>query len=111
MGFKSSLADPDVWFKAAVKPCGEEYYSYIMVYVDDLLCIDLEPQKYMDRVNESFKLRRGSVEKKPKVYLGVNCQVNPSCTDSENCWGLSAEQYCWLRRNQTCQEQAQGEWS
>ena len=93
MGFKSSLADPDVWFKAATKPDGEEYYAYIMVYVDDLLCIDLNPKQYMDRVHESFKLKKGSVEK-PKVYLGANCQMNPSRTAGEDCWGMSAEQYC-----------------
>ncbi len=84
------------WLKAAVKPCGrKEYYSYIMVYVDDLLCIDLEPQqKYMDQVNESLKLKKGSVEK-PKVCLGANCQINLSLTSGETCWGMSAKQYCW----------------
>ena len=92
MGFKSSLADPDVWMKAATKPNGEEYYAYIMVYVDDLLCIGLNPQQYMDRVSESFKLKAGSVGP-PKVYLGANCQQNPSRTPDVNCWGMSAEQY------------------
>jgi hypothetical protein len=27
--FKSSLADPDVWLRPAVKPNGEYYYEYI----------------------------------------------------------------------------------
>ena len=39
LGFKSTLADPDVWIRAAIKPDGEKYYEYILVYVDDLLCI------------------------------------------------------------------------
>jgi hypothetical protein len=29
MGYTSSLADPDVWFKAECKPDGFEYYSYV----------------------------------------------------------------------------------
>ena len=78
--------------KAATKPNGEEYYAYIMVYLDDLLCIGLNPQQYMDRVSELFKLKAGSVGP-PKVYLGANCQQNPSRTPDVNCWGMSAEQY------------------
>ena len=66
--------------------------AYIMVYVDDLLCIEMNPQQYMDRVSESFKLKAGSVGP-PKVYLGANCQQNPSRTPDVNCWGMSAEQY------------------
>ncbi len=31
LGFQTSLADPDVWFKPATKPNGEKYYSYILV--------------------------------------------------------------------------------
>jgi hypothetical protein len=31
LGFTSCLADPDVWFRAAKKPDGYEYYEYILV--------------------------------------------------------------------------------
>ena len=79
LGFKSSYADPDVWFKAVVKPSGEEYYTYLLVYVDDLLCIDVEPMKYMQLIKENFKIKEGSI-KEPKVYLGANCQKNLSRT-------------------------------
>ena len=44
MGFKSSYADPDVLYKAGVKPNSVEYYSYLLVYVGDLLCIDCNPK-------------------------------------------------------------------
>jgi len=36
MGFKPSTADPDVWMRPAAKPDGEQYYKYILVYVDDI---------------------------------------------------------------------------
>ena len=39
MGFKSCLADPNVWLHPATKDDGTEYYEYILVYVDDLLVI------------------------------------------------------------------------
>jgi hypothetical protein len=39
LGFKSSLADADVWMRPNVKLNGEHYYDYIFVYVDDLLVL------------------------------------------------------------------------
>jgi hypothetical protein len=39
LGFLSCLADPDVWFRPATKPCGFQYYEYVLVYVDDLLVL------------------------------------------------------------------------
>ncbi|KAL7568472.1 hypothetical protein ACA910_012183 [Epithemia clementina (nom. ined.)] len=38
MGFKSCLADPDVWLRANTKPDGFQYYKYVLVYIDDILC-------------------------------------------------------------------------
>ena len=38
IGFKLSYADPDVWYKPVVKLNEEEYYAYLLVYVNDLLC-------------------------------------------------------------------------
>ena len=40
MGYKSCMADPDLWLKPEVIPSDKsEYYSYIICYVDDILCI------------------------------------------------------------------------
>ena len=69
MGFKSSLADPDVWFREATKEDGKEYYEYILVYVDDLLAISAIARDVMLEVAETFKLKKGKIEP-PEVYLG-----------------------------------------
>ena len=42
IGFKSSVADPDVWLRPAVKPDGFEYYEYVLMYVDDILAISVD---------------------------------------------------------------------
>jgi hypothetical protein len=42
--YKSSLADPDVWLRAATKANGEHYYEYIFVYVDDILVLSTHPE-------------------------------------------------------------------
>ena len=39
LGFQSYSADPDTWFKAATDKFGDEYYTYILVYVDCLIIV------------------------------------------------------------------------
>ena len=40
MGYTSCKADPDLWYKAETRPDDNVwYYAYILVYVDDILCI------------------------------------------------------------------------
>ena len=39
LGFTSSRADPDVWFRLSKRSTGEEYYDYVLLYVDDVLVI------------------------------------------------------------------------
>jgi len=39
VGFSSSLADPDVWLRAANHMDGRTYYEYLLVFVDDIVII------------------------------------------------------------------------
>ena len=39
MGYKSSIEDPDVWTRPETKSDGEQYYEFILVYVEYLLAI------------------------------------------------------------------------
>jgi Reverse transcriptase (RNA-dependent DNA polymerase) len=59
LGFQSSPADPDVWLRAASKPDGETYYEYMLMYVDDILAILLEPQHILEEVQKTSKLKNG----------------------------------------------------
>ena len=43
IGFKSSPDDPDVWLRHAIKPDGEEYYEYVLVYLEYILAILKKP--------------------------------------------------------------------
>ena len=43
IGFQSSPADPDVWLRPAVKFNGKEYYEWVLMYVDDILAISMDP--------------------------------------------------------------------
>ena len=69
MGFKSSITDPDVWMREATKSNGEEYYKYILVYVDDLLSISLDVRSVILEVAVKFKLSKDKIDP-PDIYLG-----------------------------------------
>jgi len=92
MGFTSSLADPDVWFRADCKPDGFEYYSYILVYVDDILVISHQPVATMSIIAKSFRLKDGYAQ--PTRYLGATISKWKLLGDSDAThWGHSAEEY------------------
>ena len=73
IGFKSSEADPDVWMKPAVKPDGEEYYEYILVYVDDILCISHKAKDTMLLIAKDFKFKKDEI-RPPEIYLGARLE-------------------------------------
>ena len=50
IGFRYSLIDPDLCYKAITSNIGFEYYSYIIVYVDDIIIIENFPQRYIEMV-------------------------------------------------------------
>ena len=90
MGFTPSRADPDVWFKAAVKPGGIEYYEYILVYVDDILSISHDPMKAMTQIGEAFSLKEPPA--RPSRYLGANV-TRWQLPDGRVCWATSSDDY------------------
>ena len=58
MGFKSSISDPDVWIRPATKSDGEQYYEFILVYIDDILTISQEAVSAIREVAEKLKLKK-----------------------------------------------------
>ena len=71
MGYKSCTADPDLWMNPEVIPSdGFEYYSYILCYVDDILCIHHDYMAVLNKLDNYFKLNPGSTGD-PDMYLGV----------------------------------------
>jgi Reverse transcriptase (RNA-dependent DNA polymerase) len=73
MGFKSSMADPDVWLRAATKTDGESYYEFFLMYVDDILSISCDARFILEQIQETFKFKNGKIET-PEFYLGAKLQ-------------------------------------
>ena len=91
LGFKSSLADPDLWYKPSTAPDGKEYYSYILVYVDDLIIIDKCPLKYMEMVKENFTVKPCSIQE-PTSYLGADIG-KIYYSDGSYAWTMGSKTY------------------
>ena len=90
IGFKSSLADPDVWLRAATKADGEEYYEYILVYVDDILCISQDAKVPMREIMQSFKFKKDLIEP-PQIYLGA--RLEEKSLNGRKMWTMSSRDY------------------
>ncbi len=71
LGYKSNKADPDLWMKVCAwdtRSGPEKYNLYILVYVDDILCIHDDPDSVLAQIDKYFLLKPDSVGK-PDVYL------------------------------------------
>lgn len=90
IGFKSSEADPDVWMRPAVKPDGEEYYEYILVYVDDILCISHKARETMALIAKDFRFKKDEI-KPPEIYLGA--RLERKLLNGKQVWKMSSTDY------------------
>jgi hypothetical protein len=95
MGYVTCVADHAVWMKAKVKPTGDEYWEYILIYSDDILVMSHEPQMVMLGLMKAYTLKEGSVAK-PKTYLGADVaeHIFSDAVDPETIrWSLSSDTY------------------
>ena len=87
IGFLSSMADPDVWLRAATKGDGEHYYEYVLMYVDDILAISCNARQILDEIQATFKLKNDKIEL-PEFYLGAKSQLKP--INGKMCWTITS---------------------
>ena len=90
IGYRSSVADPDVWRRGAIKPDGELYYEYALVYVDDIMIVALDPSRTMKQVQEKFKFK-GDKWDDPDIYLGA--KISKRVHDKNQIWTMSSQEY------------------
>ena len=93
LGFTNTKADPDVYRRKASKKSGIAYYEYIIVYVDDIICVSHEPKRWIGTLGEIYRLRDVGT---PTKFLGSNIKrwtyVNGE-GHLKNCWALGSETY------------------
>jgi Reverse transcriptase (RNA-dependent DNA polymerase) len=82
MGYFQCKADHYLW----IKDC-DTHYEYVLVYVDDLMCIDSHPEHFFQALTETynFKLKGAGT---PSYHLGGDLFC-----DSEGALALGAASY------------------
>ena len=60
LGYESCKADLDLWLKSEIRPeDGLKCYSYMLCYVDDILCIHHNGDSVLEQFHKSFPLKPG----------------------------------------------------
>jgi hypothetical protein len=91
IGYKSCLADADVWYKPMVRPDGFKYYAYVLIYSDDILAIHHDAMKQLNELDYYFKMKPGSLGD-PDFYLGGKLR-NIQLANGVWAWGISPSKY------------------
>ena len=92
LGYSPCLADPDLWMKMEQRPDdGLWYYSYVLFYVDDCLCISHNSEECLWKINKFFPMKEGSIGD-PDIYLGAKLK-QVRLDNGVSCWALSASKY------------------
>lgn len=96
LGYEQCVgSDDNVYFKAMKDKDGNEYYSYLVVYVDDVLCIHKNPDEVLKLINRDYQLK--SPPSAPNMYLGADFAKYEIFDDETNsiinAWSMSADSH------------------
>ena len=89
--FKSSLVDPNLWYKPMITSDGIDYYAYILVYVDNILIIDKNSGQFMDLLKDTYTVKPSSIGE-PKIYLGADIN-KVYYSDNPYAWSMGSQSY------------------
>jgi len=87
-------ADDNVYLKPMKDTNGNEYYSYLIVYVDDVLCFDKDPDRVLRIVNRDYRLKEPPAP--PTMYLGADFseyEIEQENGYITKCWAMSADSH------------------
>jgi hypothetical protein len=92
LGWHPCRADRELWMKAETRPDdGVSYWAYILVYVDDILCVHHDPGSPLAKLDEYFKMKEGSSQV-PTFYLGAKLKKTV-LHNGVVAWGMSSSKY------------------
>jgi hypothetical protein len=70
---------------------GVIYWAYILIYVDDILCVHHEPGDPLAKLDEYFNMKEGSIQV-TTFYLGSKLKKTAPPNDVV-AWGMSSSKY------------------
>jgi hypothetical protein len=92
LGWHPCRADRDLLMKAETRPDDSVlYWAYILIHVDDILCVHNDPGSPLAKLDEYFKMKEGSIQV-PTFYLGA--KLNKTVlSNGLVAWGMSSRKY------------------
>jgi hypothetical protein len=58
LGWNPCLTDRDLWMKEEIRPDdGVKYWAYILIYVDDIVCVHHDPGMSLARIDKYFNMK------------------------------------------------------
>jgi hypothetical protein len=70
---------------------GVSYWAYILIYVDDILCVHHDPGSPLAKLDEYFKMKESFIQV-PTLYLGAKLKKTV-LTNGVVLWGMSFSKY------------------
>jgi hypothetical protein len=70
---------------------GVKYWAYILIYVDNILCVHNDPGTSLAQIDKYFKMKLGSI-REPTFYLGSKLKKTV-ITNGVVAWGMSSNKY------------------
>jgi hypothetical protein len=78
--------------KAETRPDdGVLYWAYILIYVDDILCVHHDPGSPLAKLDEYLKMKEGSIQV-PTFYVGTKLKKT-FLPNGVVAWGMSSSKY------------------
>lgn len=92
LGFTSCLADPDVWYRPALKDGVGKVYEYVLLYVDDCLVVSDNGENILrNEIGRYFTLKESSIGP-PNIYLGGQMR-QVTLENGYKAWAFGSSKY------------------
>ena len=93
LGYKSCLADPDVWLRPAQKADGTEIYEYVLLYTDDCLVVSERAEHILrNEIGKHFTLKPEESIGPPDIYLGGQMR-KVKLSSGKYVWAFGSSKY------------------
>ena len=93
LNFVPCKADSEVWMRPAIKFDDTKHWEYVLLYVDDVLCISENGISVIkNEINRYFKVKNSESISAPKLYL-VNKVSKVTLANGNKAWAFSSSQY------------------
>ena len=92
LGYRSCLVDHDMWYKPEIRPSdNHRYYSCMLLYVDDALCIHHDGDTALKSLDRYFQMKEASIGD-PDLYLGSKLR-KVTLPNGVQAWSTSPSKY------------------